>query len=58
MGIHEMKGSLLQEDLDSWRPLVDWLEARSMPAAAGEGVRFATAEGAERPEALTPTLSV
>ncbi|MDH4106387.1 MAG: ParA family protein, partial [Gammaproteobacteria bacterium] len=29
MGIHEMKGSLLQEDLDSWKPLLDWLEQRS-----------------------------
>jgi hypothetical protein len=24
-----MKGALLQEDLDSWKPLVDWLERRS-----------------------------
>jgi chromosome partitioning protein len=29
MGIHEMKGALLQEDLDSWKPLIDWLEYRS-----------------------------
>jgi chromosome partitioning protein len=29
MGIHEMKGALLQDDLDSWKPLVDWLEHRS-----------------------------
>jgi chromosome partitioning protein len=29
MGLHEMKGALLQEDLDSWKPLIDWLERRS-----------------------------
>lgn len=29
MGLHEMKGALLQEDLDTFRPLVDWLERRS-----------------------------
>jgi len=29
MGLHEMKGALLQEDLDTFRPLVEWLERRS-----------------------------
>jgi chromosome partitioning protein len=29
LGLHEMKGALLQEDLDSWKPLVAWLERRS-----------------------------
>jgi chromosome partitioning protein len=29
LGLHEMKGALLQEDLDTWKPLVDWLERRS-----------------------------
>ena len=29
LGLHEMKGALLQEDLDSWKPLVEWLEWRS-----------------------------
>jgi len=29
LGLHEMKGALLQEDLDSWKPLVEWLERRS-----------------------------
>jgi hypothetical protein len=33
MGLHEMKGALLQEDLDSWKPLLEWLEHRS-PAPA------------------------
>jgi chromosome partitioning protein len=31
MGIHEMKGALLQEDIDSWQPLVDWLDGRARP---------------------------
>jgi len=29
LGLHEMKGALLQEDLDTWTPLLDWLERRS-----------------------------
>jgi chromosome partitioning protein len=29
LGLHEMKGALLQEDLESWKPLVEWLERRS-----------------------------
>ncbi len=29
MGIHEMKGALLQEDLDTWKPFLEWLEHRS-----------------------------
>lgn len=33
MGIHEMKGALLQEDLDSWKPLLDWLDHRPVSAA-------------------------
>jgi len=31
MGIHEMKGALLQEDLDTWVPFTDWLAVRSRP---------------------------
>ena len=34
MGIHEMKGSLLQEDLDSWKPLIEWLEHRPSASAS------------------------
>lgn len=30
LGIHEMKGALLQEDLDTFRPLLEWLERRSV----------------------------
>jgi chromosome partitioning protein len=29
MGLHEMKGALLQEDLDTFRPLLDWLDKRA-----------------------------
>jgi chromosome partitioning protein len=48
LGLHEMKGALLQDDLDTFKPLVDWLEQRSLvsdpvstvvPAEAGEGAR-------------------
>jgi chromosome partitioning protein len=54
LGLHEMKGALLQEDLDSWKPLLEWLEHRSMsmpaqmesalqsapaPVEVGEGAR-------------------
>jgi chromosome partitioning protein len=41
MGIHEMKGSLLQEDLDTWRPLLEWLEHRSGGSLQAEGARLA-----------------
>jgi chromosome partitioning protein len=33
LGLHEMKGSLLQDDLESWKPLVDWLENRTLGGA-------------------------
>jgi chromosome partitioning protein len=29
MGIHEMKGALLADDLETWKPLIEWLEQRS-----------------------------
>ena len=29
VGIHEMRGSLLKDDLETWKPLVEWLEQRS-----------------------------
>jgi len=42
MGIHEMKGSLLQEDLDSWKPLLDWLEHRApVPAIVDDALQGA-----------------
>lgn len=37
MGIHEMKGALLQEDLDSWKPFLEWLEYRSGGAVPADG---------------------
>lgn len=54
LGLHEMKGALLQEDLDSWQPLLEWLERRSgsvLPAADevaadGEPAVVTTAEPA------------
>jgi chromosome partitioning protein len=59
MGIHEMKGALLQEDLDSWRPLVEWLEkTRAVQVAPTDAVRAALGEGAERVDAFSPTLSL
>jgi len=29
LGLHEMKGALLQEDVETWKPLIEWLERRS-----------------------------
>jgi chromosome partitioning protein len=43
MGIHEMKGALLQEDLDSWKPLLDWLEHRAPVPAIVDGALQGTA---------------
>ena len=42
-GVHEMKSYLVREDLDSWQPLIDWLEQRrggsaAVPAAGLEAV--------------------
>ena len=28
VGIHEMKGSLLRDDLETWQPLIEWLDQR------------------------------
>ena len=52
MGIHEMKGALLQEDLDSWKPLIDWLEQRTLVGSAAQE------EGAGFTGAVAPTISV
>ena len=42
LGIHEMKGALLQEDLDSWKPLLEWLDHRTQaqPAVADTALRL------------------
>ncbi len=37
LGIHEMKGALLQEDLDSWKPFLEWLEHRPGGAVLADG---------------------
>jgi chromosome partitioning protein len=54
LGLHEMKGSLLQEDLDSWKPLIEWLERRS-EAPLMETVEPApdAAREADKPAAAT-----
>jgi hypothetical protein len=36
VGIHEMKGSLLRDDLETWKPLIDWLEQRSFSLVASD----------------------
>jgi len=53
MGLHEMKGALLQEDLDSWKSLIDWLERRSfslVPLNAATHAQTATAAPQPVPE--------
>jgi chromosome partitioning protein len=30
MGIHEMKGALLRDDLETWKPLIEWLDQRKV----------------------------
>jgi chromosome partitioning protein len=51
MGLHEMKGALLQEDIDSFRPLLDWLERRAVSLVPLE--EPATASEAEVDQTLT-----
>jgi len=36
IGIHEMRGSLLRDDLETWKALTDWLEQRSFSLVATE----------------------
>ena len=53
MGLHEMKGALLQEDLDSFKPLIDWLERRSfslVPLNAAAHAQATTAAPEPAPE--------
>ena len=59
MGLHEMKGALLQEDLDSWRPLTEWLEQRrqAAPGMAATAAAPCVASEATEVSSLTPTLS-
>ena len=58
MGIHEMKGALLQDDLDSWKPLIDWLDRRTADTPL-LGVELQSSYEPTRGtvEVLTPHLS-
>jgi chromosome partitioning protein len=48
MGLHEMKGALLQEDLDTFRPLIEWLDRRSFSLVPTDEVpAVAAADSAE-----------
>jgi chromosome partitioning protein len=60
MGLHEMKGALLQEDLDTFRPLVEWLERRSFSLVPMDEVPATCQDEAPatgNDEAPTDTLS-
>jgi len=60
LGLHEMKGALLQEDLDSWKPLVEWLERRSgsmLPDAVEPASAVAPAEEAAAEPAAASAIS-
>ncbi len=52
VGIHEMKGYLVREDLDQWLPLIQWLEARE--GASAEAV----ASPAETPVAVVVPVAL
>jgi len=53
MGLHEMKGSLLQEDLDTFRPLVEWLERRSFSLVPTDEVPAAVPAGSPPGDTLS-----
>ena len=48
VGIHEMKGSLLRDDLETWKPLIEWLDQRS----------FSLVPTDEVPSEVAPTPTV
>jgi chromosome partitioning protein len=52
MGLHEMKGPLLQDDLDTFRPLLDWLDKRTVSLVPTDDA--AAANGAESAEPREP----
>ena len=56
MGIHEMKGALLQEDLDTWVPFIDWLAVRSRPSLVAEEPAIAPVESADQPDPVPAIL--
>lgn len=55
-GIHEMKGALLQEDLDTWVPFTDWLAVRSRPLLVAEEPPAAS-ESASAPDPVPAVIS-
>jgi len=57
MGIHEMKGALLQEDLDSWAPFTDWLAVRSRPSVVAEEPPAGSEPGSESGQDAMPAVS-
>jgi chromosome partitioning protein len=57
MGLHEMKGSLLQEDLRTWSPLIEWLDRRSHSLVALDEPALAAA-AQEPPPATEPSPAV
>jgi len=54
IGIHEMKGALLREDLDTWAPLVEWLEKRSFSLVATDEAAEAAAPDADANSVVVP----
>jgi chromosome partitioning protein len=46
-GIHEMKTYLVREDLEGWRPLLGWLDARFGDIATGDAVKLKSPKGPE-----------
>ncbi len=56
VGIHEMKSYLVREDVEQWKPLVQWLESRSPQAQAAAQVTMpgAANEAAVATETLAP----
>jgi hypothetical protein len=49
-----MKGALLQEDLDTWKPLVEWLERRSFSLVP---IDDAPAGGTEQAVSMADSLT-
>jgi hypothetical protein len=53
IGVHEMKSYVAHDDIEQWRPLVDWLERSRGPQAppgnAPQEGSAGTAEGAAQP---------
>ncbi|MDE2049404.1 MAG: ParA family protein [Gammaproteobacteria bacterium] len=48
IGLHEMKSYLVRQDIEEWRPLIEWVE----PSAAAPSAEAATAPAAGEPQEL------